>query len=176
MENVINFLEKYWGVSIAGGLTFGTLTTFIVVQIKTIFRDKAKTNNLNTAMNKVDSLCNELNVREEQHKKEREELEQTIAKQQADAKYFNEVQAATFQAISYLVVASKLPTEDKIALQEKFTSLITNKASEYKEILKDEVIALNNEVTEKIIPDATQTVAQIVEDTQSLLDKYMKEG
>jgi hypothetical protein len=36
MEQIIQFLEEYWGVSIAGGVTVGTMVTFIIVQVKAI--------------------------------------------------------------------------------------------------------------------------------------------
>lgn len=180
MGNVIDFLEKYWGVSVIGGTTIGTVITFIVVQVKTILKDKTQRASLNTALNKVDSLCDELNTREEAHVQERTKLEKQIAKQQYElqetSKYFESIQAATFQAISYLVMASKLPTEDKIALQKKFTTLVNTKVAEYKEVLKDEVQALKTEVETKVIPDATQSIKQVVNETKSLLDKYTKEG
>lgn len=180
MDNVINFLEKYWGVSVLGGTTIGTVITFIVVQVKTILKDKTQKASLNTALNKIDQLCNELNTREEAHEQERAKLEKQVAKQQhklqETSKYYANIQAATFQAISYLVMASKLPTEDKIALQKKFTTLVNTKVAEYKEVLKDEVQALKTEVETKVIPDAVQSVTQTVDETKSLLDKYMKEG
>lgn len=180
MEEIISFLEQYWGYTLVGGVSLGTIVTFVITQIKVILKDKVKTAALDTAINKADSLCEELSKRDEAHKQERAHLEKKIEEQQqemqASAKYFENVQAATFQAISYLVVASKLPTEDKIALQEKFTTLLNSKAVEYKETIKDEVVAVKNEVVEKIIPDATTTVAAALEETKSLLDKYTKEG
>ena len=75
-----------------------------------------------------------------------------------------------------MVIASKLPTEDKIALQEKFTSILNTKASEYKETLKDELQAFKDETETKIIPDMTETITNTVSEAKSLLDKYMKEG
>lgn len=180
MDIIINFLEQYWGLTLFGGVSVGTIITFTVTQIKVILKDKVKSKNLDTAVNTVDKLCNELDARtkalEEKNNQLSTELtkknEEMIAKEQ----YFEKVQAATFQAISYLVIASKLPTEDKIALQEKFTSVINDKAVQYKEMLADEVTAVKAEVTNNIIPDATATITETVEETRSLLDKYTKEG
>lgn len=180
MDIIINFLEQYWGLTLFGGVSVGTIVTFTVTQIKVILKDKVKSKNLDTAVNTVDKLCNELDARtkalEEKNNQLSTELtkknEEMIAKEQ----YFEKVQAATFQAISYLVIASKLPTEDKIALQEKFTSVINDKAVQYKEMLTDEVAAVKAEVTNNIIPDATETITETVEETRSLLDKYTKEG
>lgn len=176
MDNIIRFLEQYWGQSLIGTVTLGTVITFVITQIKMGFRDKVKNNNIDKVITKADDLCSELNTREEQHKKERKQLEDQIAQMSKKEEYFESVQAATFQAISYLVIASKLPTEDKIALQDKFSTLINNKYKEYKEIISDEVTALKNEVTQKIIPDAQSTIDTTVQETKSLLDKYMKEG
>ena len=180
MDIIINFLEQYWGLTLFGGVSVGTIVTFTITQIKVILKDKVKSKNLDTAVTTVDKLCSELDARtkalEEKNNQLSTELtkknEEMIAKEQ----YFEKVQAATFQAISYLVIASKLPTEDKIALQEKFTSVINDKAVQYKEMLTDEVAAIKSEVTNNIIPDATATITETVEETKSLLDKYRKEG
>lgn len=187
MEQIINFLEQYWGYTLVGGASLGTVITFTITQIKALIKDKTKNKNIDTMVSKADSLCEELNAREERREQELKQLTSKLEAQQDEVTkkqleiaekeaYFEKVQAATFQAISYLVVASKLPTEDKIALQEKFTTLLNSKAVEYKETIKDEVVAVKNEVVEKIIPDATETVTAAVEETKSLLDKYTKEG
>jgi hypothetical protein len=180
MEQIINFLEEYWGYTIFGGLSLGTIITFIITQIKVLLKDKKKNEALDTALTTVDNLCVELNTREEQHRQERAQLEARIESQQNELsekeKYFEEVQAVTFKAISYLVIASKLPTEDKIALQEQFATLAKTKATEYKEILQDEVVALQQEIENTVIPDVVQTVTDTVTTTQSLLDKYTSEG
>lgn len=180
MEQIINFLEQYWGQALIGTTTLGTVITFIVTQIKAAIRDKIKNRNVDTVVSKADALCKELSERDERREVEMKQLESQVASQQKEIAekeaYFEKIQAATFQAISYLVVASKLPTEDKIALQEKFTTILSTKNTEYKEVLKEEVEAFKNEVVETIIPDATETINTTIEETKSLLDKYMKEG
>lgn len=180
MEQIISFLEQYWGQSLIGTVTLGTVITFIVTQIKVGIRDKIKNKNVDAVISKADALCIELNEREKRKEEELKQLECKIEMQQKEMtkkeEYFEKVQAATFQAISYLVIASKLPTEDKIALQNNFTTILNDKVAEYKEVLKDEVQAIKNEVTEKIIPDAKQTIDSTIVETKSLLDKYMKEG
>lgn len=180
MEQIINFLEEYWGYTLVGGVSIGTLITFTITQIKTILKDKVKNKHIDTVVNTADNLCTELNAREERRDAEMKKLTEKVTAQQEEIakkeEYFEQVQAVTFQAISYLVIASKLPTEDKIALQEKFTTILNNKAVEYKEVLKDEVVALKNEVVDKVIPDAKDTVTTTISETKSLLDKYTKEN
>lgn len=180
MEQIINFLEQYWGQALIGTTTLGTVITFIVTQIQAGVRDKLKNKKVDDVVSKADTLCTELVAQDECRKSELSDLKALVQTQQKEIaekeEYFEKVLAATFQAISYLVIASKLPTEDKIALQEKFTSILNTKASEYKETLKDELQALKDETEAKIIPDMTETITNTVSEAKSLLDKYMKEG
>jgi gas vesicle protein len=162
-----------------GGVSFGTIITFIITQIKVLIKDKNKNKAVDTVVSTADNLCAELSAREKQRDAEIEQLSLSIQAQQKEIaereEYFEKVLSTTFQAISYLVIASKLPTEDKIALQEKFTTLLQHKTTEYKEVVKDEVKAVVTEVKEEIIPDVTQTIINTVEETKSLLDKYTSE-
>ena len=180
MESIINFLEQYWGYTLVGGVSLGTIITFTITQIKALIKDKVNGTKLEGASSKLEEAANTLIERDAAFAKERSDLETQLVKQQQEAQelaeYFEKVQAATFQAISYLVIASKLPTEDKVTLQEKFTELLTTKVSEYHETLKDEVSALQQEVNDKVLPDAIETVKNTVEETKSLLDRYKKEG
>ena len=173
MDAIINFLEQYWGYTLFGGISLGTIATFTITQVKLLLKDKVKNKNLEDSLNAVTKLCEELETRTKAKEEENTKLQVEL---KAKNEYFEKVQAATFQAISYLVIASKLPTEDKIALQEKFTALVKNKAVEYTETISDEVNALKNEITETIIPDAITTVEDTVAETKSLLDRYTQEG
>lgn len=176
MDTIIEFLEQYWGASLFGGVSLGTIITFTVTQIKLILKEKSKSKNLDNALELANNLCTELDNRNKDNEvklaamaAENEKMQKKIAEREA---YFEKVQAATFQAISYLVIASKLPTEDKIALQEKFSNLTKDKVSEYKEVIEEHV----NDIKEEIIPDIKETINDTVEETKSLLDKYTKEG
>ena len=33
METIINFLEQYWGYTLFGGVSLGTMITFVITQI-----------------------------------------------------------------------------------------------------------------------------------------------
>lgn len=176
MDAIINFLEQYWGYTLIGGVSFSSILTFIVVQIKVLIKDKRKNKSIDTVVTKTNGLCEELKTNKEDQNKKIELLLARVQEQQntLDERnaYFEKVQSAIFQALSYLAIASKLPTEDKIALQQKFASILTTKTTEYKEVLKDEVQALKQEVTEVVIPDAKETIKSTIEETKSLLDKY----
>ena len=179
MEAIINFLEQYWGYTIFGGLSLGTIVTFIITNIKTLIQNKAKNINIDSVVKKANELCEELTNKNTEQSETIKRLSNRLAEQQNEMlernAYFEKIQEATFQAISYLTMASKLPTEDKIALQNKFAGIIENKAIEYKEVLKDEVLAVKEEVVTKVLPDAKETIKETVEETKSLLDKYTKE-
>lgn len=229
MDTIITFLEQYWGYTVCGGISLGTIITTIIVLIKTVLKDKHKDTLLDDAVNHANSLCDELNKHNENYEKEREELKNFITTQQlefsniivnvqdsanrkinalqaaltkkqndlitqqkgiaAKEEYFAQVQATTFQAISYLVLASKLPTEDKVVLQEKFNKLATHDASKYKQISVDNFTANFTDITDikfSNLPDhlddsdssidASVSIQNTIEETKSLLDKYTKEG
>ena len=53
MEQIINFLEEFWGVTIVGGVSVGTLITFVIVQIKSLIKDKHKNTNIDKVLNKT---------------------------------------------------------------------------------------------------------------------------
>lgn len=179
MEGIINFLEQYWGYTLVGSVTVGTLITFIITQIVTILKSKAKDKLHEASVAENNKLREDLRTNEESYKTETKRLNEQIKRQQEqqakrDA-YFEKLQEVIFQSISYLVIASKLPTEDKIALQNKFSELASSKALEYTEVIQDEVKALEEEVKNTVIPDIVETVKSTAEETKSLLDKYMKE-
>ena len=179
MDAIMNFLEQYWGYTIFGGISLGTIITFTVTQIKALVKNKTNNQNIKDALDKAEGLCLELKQRNDEQTQTINQLTTRIEKQQREMAernaYFEQIQTATFQALSYLAIASKLPTEDKIALQQKFTSILEHKTVQYKEMLQDEVQALTDEITDNIIPDVQETIKTTVEETKSLLDKYTDE-
>jgi hypothetical protein len=155
MEQIIQFLEEYWGVSIASGVTVGTLVTFIVVQIKSIILN----NNKNAEISQALKLFNQVT---EKHK----ELEQRYLSLEQRNQYLENVNVATFKALSFIVVASKLPSEDKIALQTEFAKLAA---------YTPKVV----EAVEKLAPVETkdvvaETIQAVVQTAGSLLTKYIE--
>jgi hypothetical protein len=162
MEQVIQFLEEYWGVSIAGGVTVGTLITFIVVQIKAILQSNLlrtqSTSQLSNSAQLVKDIAQKYSALERRH----QELE-------AKDRYLEQVNLATFKALSYIVIASKLPIEDKLSLQEEFTKLMAIKptASEATAGIVPEQLKL--EVSQNAV---TQTVESVVKAASDLLSKY----
>lgn len=163
MEGLINFLEENWGVTIVGGVTVGSLIMFSISAIKMFLRDKIKSREVNAvvsdvltkAENAVISVTDRYNKTEKENRRLRDENE-----------YLQRVVASTFKAISYLTMASKLPTEEKIVLQSEFTALMTPLKEQ---TVKDSV----EEAVEETKQDVTEVVKEVVEKAGSLLDKYI---
>ena len=193
MEQIIAFLEQYWGYSIVGGITIGTIITFIVTAIKMFISNKSKDSQLGTALKTVSELKEKLNNKSEENTKIITAMvqEQNINKEKE--KYFQQVQAVTFKALSYLILASKLPNEEKIALQQQFTDLSKVKLEEYKSTVSnlietvkpvvEQTTAIVTPVVEQvmttvkseIVEDAIDTIATAAQSIPTLLDKYTKE-
>jgi hypothetical protein len=163
MEQVIQFLEEYWGVSIAGGVTVGTLLTFIVVQVKSILQFNLvrtqSTSQLSNSTQLVKDIAQKYSSLEQRHK----ELE-------AKDHYLEQVNMATFKALSYIVIASKLPIEDKLSLQEDFNKLMAVKPA-VSEGSADVTPALPKPIVSQEV--VTQTVETVVKAAGDLLSKYV---
>lgn len=162
MDAIIQFLEKYWGYTLVGGMSLGTLVTFIWVQIKVLLGNKKKGFVVESLMSKLD----------EQIEKNRN-LETTNVALVNQSESFQEVQAVTFKAISYLVLASKLPTEEKLALQEDFSKLKDTLIKQQSTRVKTEVKGIVDKGIEESKELATNVVVETVKQGQSLLEKYV---
>lgn len=152
MEQIILFLEEYWGVSVAGGITFGTIVTFIVVQIKALLMNSLKNTQIGDVLFQTNQVVNTYQQLEQRHKA----LE-------AQVKYSEQVNLATFKAIAYVVMASKLPIEEKLALQKEFEKL--------KPIVSEGTAEVVPQVKVEVTPQVVETV---VKATGDLISKYTK--
>jgi hypothetical protein len=157
MEQIIQFLEEYWGVSVAGGLTVGTLVTFIVVQVKSIILNNAKNAEVTQAIKTFNQLTEKYN-----------QLEQRYIALEEKHQYLEQVNLATFKALSFIVVASKLPSEDKIALQTEFAKLTTFAPKPAQPLPLEKLAPAE---TKDVVAETVQTV---VEAASSLLTKYIE--
>lgn len=152
MEQIIQFLEEYWGVSIAGGITFGTIITFIVVQVKALLMNSLKNTQIGDVLFQTNQVVNTFQQLEQRHKV----LE-------AQVKYSEQVNLATFKAIAYVVMASKLPIEEKLALQKEFEKL--------KPVVSEGTAGVVPQVKVEVTPQAVETVVKAAGD---LISKYTK--
>jgi thiamine phosphate synthase YjbQ (UPF0047 family) len=155
MEQIIQFLEEYWGISIASGVTVGTLITFIIVQTKSIIINNSKNAELSQAL----KLFNQVT---DKHR----ELEQRYISLEEKHQYLEQVNIATFKALSFIVVASKLPSEDKIALQNEFSKLTTYAPKTVQAVEKIVEVETKDAVAE--------TIQAVVQTAGSLLTKYIE--
>lgn len=172
MEGLISFLEQYWGYTLFGGFSIGSVITFTIAFVKVFKQNKGKNASFETVLNAVTDKYNMLTKQYEDIKVERDALA-------ARDKYNAEVQATTFKAISYLAMASKLPLEEKIILQADFNKLATITkqvvVTEVKDIVNDTVNKLKD-IPVEVVAEHKETVADIVKNTvaqtNSLLNKY----
>lgn len=162
MEGLIKILEENWGVTIVGGVTIGSLIMFGISAIKMFLRDKIKNREVNAIVSDVltrtENAVMSITDRYNKTEKENQRLH-------AENEYLQRVVTSTFKAISYLTMASKLPTEEKIVLQSEFTALMTP--------LKDRVEEAVVEVVEETKQDVTEIVKDVVEKAGNILDKYI---
>lgn len=147
MDNLIEFLSKYWGYTIIGTVSVGTVVANVWAIIKMYVQLKRKTVEHSGTVQKYEDLQDKYNVQLQRNQ------------------YMDNVIATTFKAISYITMASKLSTDDKLALQEDFSKLLNT--------TKPKISPVEKAVTETV----TETVVDIVEDTitqtDGLLTKYL---
>lgn len=167
MEPIINFFEQYWGYTLVGGVTIGTIVTTIFLQLRSlgIFRSTNR---------KVDDVSSQLNVavtKYEQSEKEKTE----IAKQNV---FLGEVIGTTFKALSYLTLASKLSPDEKLELQKDFNKLAED-AKRANMVMINDGVKVMRDTTKAVLsttgPILAEIAAKVVTEGKSILDKYTKD-
>lgn len=112
MEEIINFMQQYWGVAIGGGVTIGMVITFIWVQIKTYVQNKFRNAQLQAALDRITETITA-----------NQELTEQLRTERSANATSRQITLVTFNVLSHLVMASKLITEDKISLQNDIARL-----------------------------------------------------
>lgn len=156
MEAIIQFFENYWGYTLFGGVTLGTLITFSVLMIRQLLASSKSKGLFESFQKSLTKL-----MEDGKEAKERARLE--IEKEKEKNAYLEQVIAASFEAISYLTMSSKLPIDEKIRLQNKFNEIVVKPA------VKD--------VKENIVPDTVPEIEEVVTTavarTKTLLDSFL---
>lgn len=164
MEGLMEFLEQYWGLSIMGGVSLGTIVTFVIVQINLLRKDKKKNVVVDSLLKDATKLVDTINATNKEN-----------AALQEENNLMRQTQAVTFKAISYLVVASKLPNEEKIALQKDFNDLATVSKQVAANTVKKVVVdakATATDFVEEHTPEVTDVLKGAVNTASTLLKKY----
>lgn len=167
MEGLMEFLEQYWGLSIMGGVSLGTIVTFVIVQINLLRKDKKKNVVVDSLLKDATKLVDTINATNKEN-----------AALQEENNLMRQTQAVTFKAISYLVVASKLPNEEKIALQKDFNDLATVSKQVAANTVKKVVVdakATATDFVEEHTPEVTDVLKVAVNTASTLLKKYTGE-
>ena len=170
MEQVIEFLEIYWGVSVVGGVTVGGIITFAIVQIGVLRKDKKKNTLIDSALAVAEAAV---------AKNHNEELKS--AQLVVQNEYLQKVIALNFKAIAYLTSGSKLATEDKLELQTDFVLLKEESKVLVEQLLIDVVVdpAEGNSLKEVISENSNEAISiaiDVAEKAVGLIGKYTKEG
>lgn len=147
MDNLIEFLSKYWGYTIIGTVSVGTVVANVWAIIKMYIQLKRKTVEHSRTVQKYEDLQDKYNVQLQRNQ------------------YMDNVIATTFKAISYITMASKLSTDDKLALQEDFSKLLNTTKAKISPVVK----AVTETVTETVVDIVEDTITQ----TDGLLTKYL---
>ena len=167
MEQIMQFLEQYWGYTLFGSVTVGVLVTDIILIAKLIVQVLRANKKNDDNQIQLTAVLKAFAEQSEVLKQVRTELAKVIEEKSQQSLLFNRVQAVTFKSISFLIMASKLPNEDKEAIMKDINS-ITNAVTtkQVAQITADEVVP---EVTEE---SNEVEVVEAVEKAQTLLDKY----
>jgi hypothetical protein len=161
MDKIISFLETYWGYTLVGTVTLGTVVANMGTLLKMYFQNKRKNK-------EYDAVVDKHNAIEEKYK----DLEVKYKEQVQRNEYMDRVVVTVFKAISYITMASKLPTEDKIALQEDFTKLGASVKANIVSKVKENTGAVIESVIETV-DDVVDIVKDTVSQTDGLLTKYL---
>lgn len=190
IDQIIDFLEQYWGYSIVGGVTVGTIITFIITQIKSLVSSstfKRLTNNvvgsLKEQYNEAIKLLDVLKEKEAEKSALYDELMKVRNEQQKANEYYNQVQAAQFKAFSYIIMASKLTEGDKLELLAEFEKLKLPETPVVKEPVVEEnefdkqleIAEAQQEVVKEQVVAVAEAIEATVEKAKTLFDKYTKE-
>ena len=185
MENIINFIQTYWGYTLFGSVTLGTLITFTIVLIKTILSNKGKDLSIIQLQKLVSTMKTEMEKKTEENNNLISNLQQYQISSNKKDEYMHQIVSTMFKSISFLVMASKLPSEDKEALEQDLQNLkLTSteefkvKLTQYDEHLTDAIKTGEDQIVEDVVkdvvvPDAIDTVQNTIEKTQTLFDKYL---
>ena len=148
MDGIISWLQEYWGMSIVGGVTIGSVITLAIFTIK-FFLSMKKTQTDNSIMLKALNLL----LQERQLMVEKSEIDSRVT-------------ASIFKSLSYLVVSSKLPMEEKLALNADYVEvkqLVEQASIKTQELAQLKLNELVAQVQEKVAAVGTTVKAAVTD-------------
>lgn len=166
MNEIIVFIEQYWGVTVVGGLTIGTLLTFAIVQVISLFKGKTKNAQVIALLDKLEETT--LKYNEAQADKA-----VLTAQGEAEREAAEQVNAVNFKILSYLVAASKLPEGSKVELQADIVNVV-NKSLQ---VAKVEIVDAVDKVKHVAAPlpdKATNIVAEAADQITDIFESLTK--
>lgn len=168
MEQIIQFIEVYWGFTIVGSLTVGTLITFIVMQIRFNLSAKNQNSVIGTLLGTIEAGI-----------KSKDAESYDKAKLMAENYYLQNTIALTFKYLNYITIESKMSVDKKIELVEDAKQLKVEYADKLVEIADGIFQDIDTVTVENLLEEGSpimEVVEDVIEDVSSLLDKYSQEG
>lgn len=170
INQLIEWTQQNWGVTVFGGLTLGGIITMTVLLVKQWVANKLQGSKYEamwgSAMKMVDDLMELLS----KEKQANEEKEATIA-------FMESSQAVTMDAIIKLALSSKLDSTDKAMIVANLERLKHQAPQTLIEDAKEKTNTIVHNVSKEVQDNPAQTVVNVATSASSLLDKYTtKEG
>lgn len=195
MNEIMVFFEQYWGYTLFGGITLGTLITTAIALIKLILSNNVKNTQTSAVVTAADELISKVKEKDEQYERTLANMksaqEAYFAELNRKQQEFNEkistnegkaqqVQAVTFTAISYIIMGSKLDDETKLSILNKMNKLLELHDSEVtidsvKADIAQSVVNYGGTNTQEPAPVITTIATELAEAaqvSQTLFDKY----
>lgn len=195
MNELMSFFEQYWGYTLFGGITIGTLITTAVALIKLVLSNNVKNKQTSDVVNAADELMSKVKEKDEQYERALADMksaqEAYFAELNRKQQEFNEkmstnegksqqVQAVTFTAISYIIMGSKLDDETKLSILNKMNKLLELQDTEVtvdsvKNDIEKSVLIYGGGTTQEPVAETStvaEELAEAVATSQTLFDKY----
>lgn len=193
MEQILEFINRYWGYSLVGGVTVGALVMFAVTAIKLFASSKGKDTKLIEATELVKDLAKQASNKDAQIITFTDYINTQQREAAARDEYNAKIISTLFKSVTYLAMASKLPTEDKEALIASMNTLNAIAPMSREEIhvaATTEISTANvlSNITEKIasavtteenattVQQVTENIKETINVAQTLFSRYANKG
>lgn len=168
LDTAIAWLQANWGTTLFGTFTISGLVSVLIFLIKQWISNKAAGQKYDKIYTGSQKQIGEL--------KELYKLEKTkSANLEASNVMLQQAQAAMFDAVIKIALASKLDSEDKAAIVLNLEKAKTYAPKEIVQAAAEQIDKVNNAVA-NIVEEAKdapeQTVFNVINNAASLLDKY----
>jgi len=165
INQIINWFEINWGVTVFGTTTIGGLITMCYLFVKQKVAFKAQGTKYEKLFNGSQETFTKLAVLYEAEKARGVHKDKQAAFMQAS-------QSVLMDAIIKMALSSKLDSDDKASIVANVEHLKLLAPMEIVEQAKDTVTTVGDNLQKELTENPAQTVVTIAQGVSSLLDKY----